>query len=84
MIKRLHLNEKFKQLCFILIFSVVVFFQTDFNNLKALPMDNYKSEIIVEELRLKVPTQFKEVWLEAERKVWDPWLAVQNGYMGRR
>nr|WP_241466450.1 TIGR03792 family protein [Prochlorococcus marinus] len=47
-------------------------------------MDNYKQELVVEELRLKVPAQYKEVWLKTEKKIWEPWLSSQDGFLGRQ
>ena len=47
-------------------------------------MENYQNRIVVEELRLKVPAQFKEVWLETEKKIWDPWLSSKDGFLGRQ
>ena len=43
-----------------------------------------ENEIIIEELRLKVPSKFKEVWLNAENQVWEPWLSSQDGFLGRQ
>lgn len=47
-------------------------------------MNNYQNEKITEELRLRVPSDFKEVWLSAEKKIWEPWLNIQNGFIGRQ
>ena len=47
-------------------------------------MENFANEIVIEELRLKVPSNFKEEWLQAERNIWDPWLSKQNGFLGRQ
>ena len=48
-------------------------------------MDRNINEIgVVEELRLKVPSKFKDVWLHAEQEVWEPWLSKQNGFLGRQ
>ena len=47
-------------------------------------MENYQNEIVIEELRLKVPAKFKEVWLRAEKQVWEPWLSIQEGFLGRQ
>ena len=80
----LNSKEKIKRFCFILILLVVVIFQTDFRNLKALAMENYQSGIVIEELRIKVPAEFKAVWLKAEKKIWEPWLSTQDGYLGRQ
>ena len=38
---------------------------------------------VVEHLRVKVPSEARQAWLEAERGSWDPWLAQQPGYLGR-
>jgi len=38
---------------------------------------------VVEHLRIKVPAEARQAWLEAERGSWEPWLAEQEGYLGR-
>ncbi|MBW0165981.1 MAG: TIGR03792 family protein [Vulcanococcus sp.] len=38
---------------------------------------------VVEHLRVKVPAEARQAWLEAERGSWDPWLTEQEGYLGR-
>ena len=38
---------------------------------------------VVEHLRIKVPAEARQAWLEAERGSWEPWLAQQPGYQGR-
>ena len=78
------LKERFKKLCFLYIFVIVLIFQSNFQLVNALQMDNYQTESITEELRLKVPNDFKEVWLDAERNIWDPWLSCQDGFLGRQ
>ena len=70
-------------LCFF-IFLLFFLFQKTSQSLYALPMNNYQSGFITEELRLKVPSDFKEVWLMAESKIWDKWLSSQNGFLGRQ
>ena len=77
-------KKKFKQFCFSLISLLIFIFQTDFANLKALPMDNYQNEMVIEELRLKVPADAKTAWLNAEKKIWEPWLSSQDGFLGRQ
>ena len=62
----------------------VFFFQINSQILKALPMDTLRSGPVIEELRLKVPSEFKEVWLNAEKKIWDPWLSSKDGFLGRQ
>ena len=81
---KLKVNKKLKSFYFLVVCLFVLFFQSNFQILKALPMDNYESELITEELRLEIPSKFKDVWLKAEKDVWDPWLSIQNGYLGRQ
>ena len=78
------LKEKIKRVCFMLIFLVVLISQTNFQIVQALSMENYQSGIVIEELRLTVPSEFKEVWLNAEKKIWEPWLSNQDGFLGRQ
>jgi uncharacterized protein (TIGR03792 family) len=47
-------------------------------------MDTYQSGPVTEELRLKIPSEFKKVWLQAEKEVWEPWLSIQDGFLGRQ
>ena len=81
---KLYLIRKFQLFCLTLILLVVLIFQSDIPNLKALPMDNYQDEMVTEELRLKVPSEAKEAWLNAEKEIWDPWLSSQDGFLGRQ
>ena len=79
-----NLKRKFKRFCLILVCLLVLNFQSDIPNLKALPMDNYKVEMVTEELRLKVPADSKAAWLNAEKEIWEPWLSSQDGFLGRQ
>ena len=81
---RFRIGEKIKNLTFLLICLFVFLFQINSQILNALPMENYQDEIVIEELRLKVPAQFKEVWLKTEKKIWEPWLSSQDGFLGRQ
>jgi uncharacterized protein (TIGR03792 family) len=47
-----------------------------------LPSGEY-DVAVVEHLRVKVPAEARQAWLEAERGSWEPWLAQQDGYLGR-
>lgn len=38
---------------------------------------------VVEHLRVKVPAEARQAWLEAERGSWEPWLQRQPGFLGR-
>ena len=80
----LNLKKKIQRFCLLLICLLVLIFQSDIPNLKALTMDNYQSEMIIEELRLKVPADVKAAWLNAEKEIWEPWLSSQNGFLGRQ
>ena len=62
----------------------VFFFQSNSQILNAIPMENYQNVIVIEELRLKVPAPYKEVWLKTEKKIWEPWLSSQEGFLGRQ
>ena len=80
----LNLRRIFQKFCLILICLVALNFQSNFPNLHALPMDNYQGEMVIEELRLKVPAASKAAWLNAEKEIWDPWLSSQEGFLGRQ
>ena len=70
----LNLKKKIQRFCLLLICLVVLIFQSYIPNLNALTMDNYQSEIVIEELRLKVPADVKAAWLNAEKEIWEPCL----------
>ena len=84
MIFNLNLRRIFQKFCLILICLVALNFQSNLPNLQALPMDNYQGEMVIEELRLKVPAASKTAWLNAEKEIWDPWLSSQEGFLGRQ
>ena len=79
-----NLKRKFQRFCLVLTFLIVLIFQSDITNLKAFPMDNYQGEMVIEQLRLKVPADSKAAWLNAEKEIWDPWLSSQVGFLGRQ
>ena len=39
---------------------------------------------VVEHLRVKVPAEAREAWLQAEQGSWEPWLAKQDGFLDRQ
>ncbi len=80
----LNLRRKFQKFCLILTCLVVLNFQSHSNSLQALPMDSFQGEMVIEELRLKVPAASKAAWLNAEKEIWDPWLSSQEGFLGRQ
>ena len=83
MILNYNVNRKFHLFCLILVCFAVLIFQINIPYLHALPMDNYQDEMVIEELRLKVPADIKSAWLNAEKNIWEPWLSSQKGFMGR-
>ena len=74
---------KLKKLCLLFVFCVFLISQTNVKIVKAFSMETYQNESIIEELRLIVPLEFKEEWLNAEKKIWEPWLSQQDGFLGR-
>ncbi len=80
----LNLKKVFQRFCLLLTCLVVLIFQYSIPNLKALTMDNYQSDMVIEELRLKVPADIKAAWLNAEKEIWEPWLSSQDGFLGRQ
>ena len=81
---KFNVQEKIKNLSFLFIFLFIFLFQINSPILNALPMDTYQSGPVTEELRLKIPSEFKKVWLQAEKEVWEPWLSIQDGFLGRQ
>ena len=84
MMLNFNLERIFQRFCLILVCLVLLIFQSNIPNLKALPMDNYQGDVVIEELRLKVPATVKAVWLKGEKEIWDPWLSSQEGFLGRQ
>ena len=80
----INIKKKIQSFSFLLIFVFVLLFQSNYQILNALPMDKYQGELVTEELRLEIPLKYKDVWLKAEKEVWEPWLSIQDGYLGRK
>ena len=73
--------KRFLYLCF---FLTLLIFQSNDQIAISLSMDNSNVEIVYEQLRLTIPSNYKSVWLEAEKDIWDPWLSKQDGFLGRQ
>ena len=80
----LNLKKIFQKFWLVLICLVILTFQSDMPNLNAVTIDNNQAEMVIEELRLKVPTDGKAAWLNAEKEIWEPWLSSKDGFMGRQ
>jgi len=78
------IENKIKSFFFLLICLFALLSQSNSQNLNALPMDNYQSGLVTEELRLKVPHKYKDEWLKNEKEIWEPWLSNQDGFLGRQ
>ncbi|MCP9943075.1 TIGR03792 family protein [Cyanobium sp. ATX 6E8] len=39
---------------------------------------------VVEHLRLKVPVEARQAWIDAEKGSWEPWLTQQDGFLDRQ
>ena len=82
--------NKIKNFLLLLICLFVFLFQGNSQILNALSMDNYKNQIVIEELRLKVPKELKEVWISAEKKnlgalvIYPRWFYGKTNFLGQR
>ena len=76
------LKKAFRWISLVLL-VIVASFQYNFASVSALTMVNMKENLIIEELRLRVPFQYKDNWINAEKEVWEPWLANKKGFLGR-
>ena len=45
--------------------------------------DGRQRVAVIEHLRVQVPRESRQAWLEAEHGSWEPWLAKQKGFIGR-
>ena len=62
---------------------LVASFQYNSASVNAETMDIMKENLITEELRLRVPLEYKDIWIKAEKQVWEPWLTNKKGFLGR-
>ena len=70
----------------LLSFCLSIFLIGQLNPLKpyVFAMNTFQDETIIEELRLKVPEKYKDNWIKAEKRIWEPWLSDQEGFVGRQ
>jgi len=84
MIKLKNVFDKFIRWIIFSLIIIFVIFMNNFSILNASTMDQNKELFITEELRLNVPAKYKKAWLNAESQIWEPWLARQEGFLGRQ
>ena len=76
------LNVFFKCLILILVLTVLTSHPATYK-VNASLMNNSNKARVIEELRLNVPLEYKNAWLNAEGEIWEPWLKQKKGYLGR-
>ena len=82
--KTIFLKKNIKNFLYLCLFLTLLFFQSNNQIAKSLSMDNSQIEIVYEQLRLKIPSDYKTVWLKAEKDIWEPWLSNKDGFLGRQ
>ena len=82
--KKMNIKKKIQSFFFLLVCLIVFLFLGNSQIMNALPMDKNQGELVTEQLRLEIPSEFKDAWLKAEKEVWEPWLSIQDGYLGRQ
>ena len=85
MIEKFLFEKMFKNFLFLFLFFIffTLIFLFNFQTVNVLAMDYNQNQKVTEELRIKVPSNLKVIWLKAEKEVWEPWLANQEGFLGR-
>ena len=78
------LKKNIKQFFYLCFFLTLLIFQSDNQIVKSLTMDNTKADVVYEQLRLEIPSDYKTVWLKAEKDIWEPWLSTKDGFLGRQ
>lgn len=84
MLIKTNIKTQIKNFFFLFFFIIVLVFQNNSQITRAITMNSYQDGIVIEELRLKVPYEFRDVWIKAEEKIWEPWLSDKEGFMGRQ
>jgi len=79
----LNFLKKTFRMIFLAFIVLVASFQYNFKSVNAMNMVNINENSITEELRLRVPLEYKDNWIKAEKEVWEPWLANKKGFLGR-
>ena len=77
-------QKKLINFLFSFIFLLLLISNINQHNTLVFAMENFPKKFVIEELRLKIPAEYKEAWLQSEKKIWDPWLSKQDGFIGRQ
>ena len=75
--------KKFIKIIFYTFILFLLIFENSSSFLNAATMNNNNHISVTEELRLNIPAKYKKVWLDTEKQIWEPWLAKQEGFLGR-
>ncbi len=85
--KQINLQRHIKDFFFCVSFLIIglLFFLTEPKVVNASSMENSKTltPLIVEHIRLSVPSENRGAWLMAEEKTWEPWLSSKEGFLNR-
>ena len=82
--KKLFFENIFRLLLSSTVIILFIFGNMKNVNAETLLIENFPKESIVELLKLDVPKKLKLVWINAEKKTWEPWLLKQEGFLGRQ
>ena len=82
--KTIFLKKNIKNFLYLCLFLTLLFFQSNNQIAKSLSMDNPKADMVYEQLRLEIPKDYKAIWLNAEKDIWEPWLSNKDGFLGRQ
>ncbi len=82
--KTTFLKKPIRIIFYLIIFLGLLLFQSNKQFAASLSMDNSQAEIVYEQLRLKIPSDYKTAWLKAEKDIWEPWLSNKDGFLERQ
>ena len=68
---------------FLLVFILVFYINSPMAYSSTIDINAYDLAVI-EELRIKVPLEFKKAWIQSEKEVWEPWLSNKKGFLERQ
>ena len=66
------------------LFIALFFSQIQIANSSTVMSNLTPDGIVIEHLRLKVPKEYQQAWLFAEKQSWEPWLLSKRGFLDRK